>query len=532
MHEIQDILIHIACVALLAPLAARLGLAEPIVFVLAGLVLGLVPHFPAIPLDPEVLFFLFLPPLLFLQAYFTSWREFCRNLRPITLLAVGLVLFTSAGVAYACHWLIPGLPLAAGFVLGGIVSPPDAVAVAAVARRLRLPRRLVSILEGESLINDASGLVVLKFALVALASGSFSASEAALRFLWVAAGGIGIGLGLGWGMGKVFHRIRDDSVAILTSLLVPFAAYFPAEHLGVSGVLAVVASGLWIGWEVSERIPFSIRLKGNATWRMIEYLLNGLIFLMIGLQIRYVVADLRSDYSGLQLASYAVGVSLLVMLLRPLWVFPATYLQRWIFPSIARSDPSPPPAVIVALSWAGIRGVVSLAAALALPRNLEGGIPFPHRDLIVFLTFSVILSTLVFQGLTFPALIRWLDVTEKTDEAEENRSVREGILRAGLNAVDSAAAGTPMDPEALETVRKDYQSRLEQNQDRLADVLGWSEHLERRISIRRLQETAIRAQRQELARRRRNGEVHEELRQRIQEELDIEEARLPVGPQD
>ena len=242
MHEIQNVLILIACVAILSPVATRLGMAEPILFVLGGLVLGLLPHFPALPLDPEVIFFLFLPPLLFLQAYFTSWREFRRNLRPIGLLAVGLVLFTSAGVAVLCRLLIPGMSLAEGFVLGGIVSPPDAVAVAAVARRLRLPRRLVVILEGESLVNDASGLVVLKFALAALATGHFSASEASLRFLWVAAGGVGIGMGLGWALSRIFHRIEDDSLAVLVSLLVPFAAYFPAEHLGVSGVLAYQAS--------------------------------------------------------------------------------------------------------------------------------------------------------------------------------------------------------------------------------------------------------------------------------------------------
>jgi CPA1 family monovalent cation:H+ antiporter len=283
-------------------------MAEPILFVLGGLVLGLVPHFPALPLDPEVIFFLFLPPLLFLQAYFTSWREFRRNLRPIGLLAVGLVLFTSAGVAVLCRLLIPGMSLAVGFVLGCIVSPPDAVAVAAVARRLRLPRRLVVILEGESLVNDASGLVVLKFALAALATGHFSASEASLRFLWVAAGGIGIGMGIGWALSRIFHRIEDDSLAVLVSLLVPFAAYFPAEHLGVSGVLAVVAAGLWIGWEISGRIRFSIRIKGNATWRTVEYLLNGLIFLMIGMQIRFVFADLRSDFGVLEQAPLAQAV--------------------------------------------------------------------------------------------------------------------------------------------------------------------------------------------------------------------------------
>jgi len=526
MHEIQNVLILIACVALMAPLATRLELAEPIVFVLGGLVLGLVPNFPAMPLDPEVIFYLFLPPLLYLQAYFTSWREFSRNIRPISLLAVGLVLFTSAGVAYVCHWLIPGMPLAAGFVLGGIVSPPDAVAVAAVARKLHLPRRIVVILEGESLVNDASGLVVLKFALAALASGSFSAGEAGLRFVWVVAGGIGIGLALGWLVGRLACRIRDDSLAILVSLLLPFAAYFPAEHLGVSGVLAVVATGLWVGWELSGRIPFSARLKGNATWRMIEYLLNGLIFLTIGLQIRYVVADLRTDYSWFQLGAYSVLVSGLVILLRPLWVFPVTYLQRWIFPVIARRDPSPPVSAVAALSWAGIRGVVSLAAALSLPRNLPGGIPFPNRDLIVFLTFAVIISTLVLQGLTFPAIVRWLELRETVDDAALERTSREAVLRAALTALDHAGKSANTNARALDTVRGDYESRMAQTRDHLADILGWSDQLELRLASRHLHEVAIAAQRTELTRRRRHGEIHEELRQRIEAELDLEEARL------
>ncbi len=526
MHEIQNVLILIACVALLSPVATRLGMAEPILFVLGGLILGLVPHFPALPLDPEVIFFLFLPPLLFLQAYFTSWREFRRNLRPIGLLAVGLVLFTSAGVAILCRLLIPGMSLAEGFVLGGIVSPPDAVAVAAVARRLRLPRRLVVILEGESLVNDASGLVVLKFALAALATGHFSASEASLRFLWVAAGGVGIGMGLGWALSRIFHRIEDDSLAVLVSLLVPFAAYFPAEHLGVSGVLAVVAAGLWIGWEISGRIRFSIRIKGNATWRTVEYLLNGLIFLMIGMQIRFVFADLRSDFGVLELLGYGAAVSLAVILLRPIWVYPITHLQRRIFPSLARRDPTPPPGAIAVLSWAGIRGVVSLAAAMALPRSLPGGIPFLNRDLILFLTFCVILSTLVLQGLTFPALVRRLGVRESADEAEESRVARDHLLAAGLQAVDRTAREESLDPETAKEVVVEFQRRRSNLRDGLVEALGWSPERHRLLTRRRLEEAALHAQRLELQRLRRAGELPEELRLHLENELDLEEARL------
>jgi CPA1 family monovalent cation:H+ antiporter len=526
MHEIQNILLLVACVAGLAPLATKLNLAEPILFVIGGVVLGLIPGFPSIPLDPEVIFYLFLPPLLYLQAYFTSWRDFKRNIRPITLLAVGLVLFTSAGVAYVCHWLIPDMPLAAGFVLGAIVSPPDAVAVAAVARQLHLPRRLVTILEGESLVNDASGLVALKFALAALASGTFSAGDATLKFLWVALGGIGLGLGLGWLCGRIFCRLMDDSLAVLVSLLVPFAAYLPAEHLGVSGVLAVVTTGLWLGWELSSRIPFSIRLKGNATWRMIEYLLNGLIFLLIGLQLRFVIADLKSDYSWQQLGWYALLVSGVVILLRPLWVFPIVYGQRLLFPKATRNEPTPPVRSVAVLSWAGVRGVVSLAAALALPPNLKGGIPFPNRELIVFLTFAVIIATLVVQGLSFPAVVRFLGVRETQYGPQQERESRDKVNRAALAAIDRATASGGYAERTVRAVRDDYDDRLAKHNDLLAEVLGWSERLEHGIGVRRLREAAIAAERTELLRQRRTGEISEELLHQIENELDLEEARL------
>jgi monovalent cation/hydrogen antiporter len=330
VSDFENLLILLACVAVLSPVADRLKLAQPIVFVLGGLLLSLVPRFPAVPLDPEIIFFVCLPPLLYLQAFFTSWRDFKRNLRPISQLAVGLVLFTSAGVALLVNWLIPEVPLAAGFVLGAIVSPPDAVAVTAVAKNLRLPRRLVTVLEGESLVNDATGLVTLKFALAALASGSFSLGAAAGRFALVAVGGVLVGAVCGWLVGLLVRRLREDSLVILLSLLCPFASYLPAEHLGCSGVLAVVTTGLWLGWTIPEHLSFSTRLQGTATWRMVEYVLNGLIFLMIGLQLRFVLSELREDYSWSRLAMYALAACVAVIVLRPLWIFPVTYGQRWL----------------------------------------------------------------------------------------------------------------------------------------------------------------------------------------------------------
>src|SRR5467141_1802648 len=337
---VETVMGLLAAVAALALLARKVPVPYPILLVLGGLALALIPGLPQTRLDPELVFLVFLPPLLYPAALFTSWRDFRANLRPILLLAVGLVLFTTVAVGFLAHYFIPELPLAAGFVLGAIVSPPDAIAAMAIAEHLRLPHRIVTILEGESLVNDATALVALRFAIVAVSSNSFSIAHAGAQFIVVALGGIAFGLGVGYVTASIQKRIDDAPIEITISLLTPFAAYLPAEQLGLSGVLAVVTTGLYHGWRIPEMTSSRTRLQSGPVWQMIEFVLNGFIFLLIGLQLPEVLRNLSGQPIA-PLVGYAAAISLAVILIRILWVFPASYLPRFLFKSIRDRDPYP-----------------------------------------------------------------------------------------------------------------------------------------------------------------------------------------------
>src|SRR5215469_8259069 len=371
-------------VAALALLARKLHIPYPILFVIGGLLLGFVPGIPRVHLNPELVFVFFLPPLLYPAALFTSWRDLRMNIRPILLLALGLVLATTICIALLAHHFF-GLPLAAGFLLGAIVSPPDAIAATAIAEHLRVPRRIVTILEGESLVNDASALVAYRFGVAAVVTGSFSLAHASLKFFVVAFGGILIGLIIGW-LAEQFHRrVVDPPIEITVSLLTPFAAYLPAEALGVSGVLSVVTAGLYLGWRLPEITDFQTRLESKPVWDTVEFVLNGFVFILIGLQLPDVLhAALGKRLSNGQLVEDAVLISLAVVIIRILWVFPATYLPRLVSKKLRARDPCPSWKHVTIIAWTGMRGVVSLAAAMALPLAISDGSPFPDRDLIVF----------------------------------------------------------------------------------------------------------------------------------------------------
>src|SRR6266704_2204656 len=424
-------------VAVLALVARKLTIPYPILFVIGGLLLGLIPKLPKVRLDPNLVFLFFLPPLLFPAALFTSWRDFRANLRPISLLAVGLVLFTTVAVAWLAHYFMD-LPLAAGFVLGAIISPPDAIAATAIADRLKIPSRIVTILEGESLVNDATALVAYRFAVVAVVSGSFSLAHASGQFFIVGIGGILIGLAVGC-LAEQFHKRVDDApIEITVSLLTPFVAYLAAERLGVSGVLAVVTAGLYLGWRLPEILSFTTRLRGGPVWEMVEFLLNGFVFILIGLQLPDVLRALSGNSISIQRLFWdALLISLAVVLIRILWVFPATYLPRLIFKKLCKHDPYPKWQHVTIVAWTGMRGVVSLAAALALPDTKQGGSPFPGRDLILFLTFVVILATLVVQGLSLPPLIRWLGIKDDGSMEKEEREARLEANQAALASANS-----------------------------------------------------------------------------------------------
>jgi CPA1 family monovalent cation:H+ antiporter len=478
-----------------------------------------------VELQPDYVFLIVLPPLLYAQAWFTSWKDFRDNLRAISLLAVGLVLFTTTAVAFVAHALVPELPLAAAFVLGAIVSPPDAVAAAAIAQRLRLPKRMVTILEGESLVNDATGLVAYKFALAAVFTGSFSVAKAGAGFILVAAGGVAVGLLVGWVFMWLLRWVRDDLIDIVLSLIVPYVAYLGAERLHVSGVLATVVAGIWLGARSPELLSASTRLTATAFWNTFVFLLNGVVFMVIGLQLPGVIRSLH-DHPGEELLFHAAVIGAVVIVTRLLWVFPGAYLPRWISARIRAREPRPPMRNLAVMGWCGMRGVVSLAAALAVPRLLPNGSEFPERDLVLFFTFAVILVTLVGQGLSLPWLIRRLRISTDQSEDHAEREARRAAAAAALTRIKEFVGQEKLTKEAIDAVTAAYQERMDHLGDELAEALGWSPTWQRSVESRRLRREALAAERQHLIALHRQHRVSKELLHKLERELDLEEARL------
>ncbi len=513
----------LVAVAGLGLLARKLKVAYPILLVIGGLVLGFIPGLPNVRLSPDFVFLFFLPPLLFPAALFTSWRDFRANLRPILLLAIGLVLFTTIAVGLLVHYFM-GLPLAAGFVLGAIVSPPDAIAAAAIAERLSVPRRIVAVLEGESLVNDATALVAYRFAVAAVATGSFSLAHASGQFVVVGLGGILIGLAVGW-LATLFHRHVDDApIEVTVSLLTPFVAYLASERLHVSGVLAVVTAGLFLGWRTPEITTSTTRLQGGPFWNMIEFLLNGFVFILIGLELPDSLRSL-TGYSFPQLLWYALVISAAVILIRIFWVFPATYLPRLLFKNIRARDPYPAWQHVAVVAWTGMRGVVSLAAALALPLTIRDGAPFPGRDLILFLTFCVILATLVLQGLSLPFLIRWLGIKDDRAGEKEERNARLQANRAALARLNEIAERDPGKAEALQRLRIEYEDRIRQLESYEPDSANTPTHLFS-SEYEALSYEALKTERQMILQLRNESIINDEVLRLIQRDIDLAEARL------
>lgn len=525
MHDVEIILELLLVVAILAVVSQKLAVPYPILLVLAGLVLGFIPGLPKVELKPELVFALFLPPLLTSAAWDTSWRDFRFNLRPILLLAIGLVLVTTSAVAAVAHAAIDGLSWSTGFVLGAIISPPDAVAATAITQRLNVPRRVVTVLEGESLINDATGLVAYRFAVAAVVTGMFSIWEAGLRFFVVGIGGVLVGLAMGWLVVWVHRHLDDSLVEITSTILMAFVTYLLAERLGVSGVLAVVAVGLYHHWYSAEVLSATTRIQTIAVWEIIVFLLNGLIFILIGLQLPSILNEI-SEYSLFTLVWYAVLVNAVVIVVRLLWIFPAAYIPRMLSRRLRERDPVPPWQTLVLIGWTGMRGVVSLAAALALPLTTNSGAPFPKRNLILFLTFCVILVTLVLQGLTLPLLTRWLKVV---DDSDIEREEMEGRLRAAQAAVARIEEITAQDSELANTemvkwLLSKYRERVRRTSACCAAMdEGKYDQL---TAFMQLQQEVVAIERRTVIGLRNQGIINDEVLRRIEHELDLEEARL------
>jgi CPA1 family monovalent cation:H+ antiporter len=523
MHHAEPVVLLLMFVALLVVLANKLEVPYPVVLVLGGLALSLIPFLPVVRLDPNLVLFFFLPPLLYPAALFTSWRDFRRNLQGILYLAIGLVLMTTTVVAWVAHTLIPGLPWAAAFALGAIVSPPDAIAAEAILKRLRVPARIQAVLSGESLVNDATALVAYQFAVAAMVTGEFSLGAASLRFILAGVGGVLFGLLVGYIIRWVHRRLDDPPVQVTLSLLTPFAAYLLAERLGLSAVLATVSAGVYLGWH-SPTQTVRFRLQAQIFWEMVAFLLNGFIFIMIGLQLRDILHRLH-DESWAGPATYALLICATVVLVRIAWVFPATYLPCWLgFGKFAR-DPVPPRQHTAIVAWAGMRGVVSLAAAFALPITIANGQPFPGRSYILFLTFCVILTTLVFQGLTLPFLIRKLGVKDDGAIESEERAARLKANEAAVEFIEQKALEENFPEEVMVRVRAEYCDRIQQLN--LCNQSPENPGGEIATPIyQRLQHGALQVERKTIIALRNSQDINDEALRRIQRDLDLAEARL------
>ncbi|MGA2600993.1 MAG: Na+/H+ antiporter [Bryobacteraceae bacterium] len=527
VHAAQLILLLLLMfVAVFAALARRLQTPYPIVLVIAGLLLGFIPGIPSITLDPELIFLVVLPPLLYSAAWFTSWRDFSHNLVSIAMLAVGLVGFTVFGVAEAGPWLFAGFDWRMGFVLGAAVATTDAIAATSIAKRIGLPKRIVDLLEGESLLNDATGLLALEFAVAMVVHGQNPTIASGLwRLFYLSFAGIASGLILARIVEWFEHRIDDGPIEIAVSILVPYAAYLTAEAMHASGVLAVVAAGLYLGRKSSQFFSPAVRLQARAVWDSLTFILNGFVFVLIGLQLPTVLEGVSEVHRG-RLIVYGAVFSLLLILLRILWTFPAESVAYFIRTRLLHQKEKKPEArQTFIVGWTGMRGVIALAAAVSLPETVANGSPFPHRDLIVFLTFCVILVTLVFQGLTLPWLIRMLGVAETSVPKCEEQEAHRLVLEAALGH--------------LEDLRKDdspafaglYDDLAQQYRHRLASVEGHSkEHDEVGADNYRryldLSRALLEVERQTALRLRDEGRVTDELLREMEHELDLNETRL------
>jgi len=521
----------LAAIVALALLAKKLRVPYPIVFVGGGLVLALIPGVPTIELQPDLVFLLFLPALIFGDGWTTDYRSFKRYAQPIFMLAIGLVALTSVVVAYVAHWMM-GVSLAVGFVLGGILSPTDAVAADAIAEEVGLPRRLMTLIGGESLVNDATGLVIYRFAIAAVVTGAFSLLSAALTFVYVAVAGVAVGLAIAWAIARITIAIRraglsDSLIAVSISLVTPFALYVPAEAIHASGVLAAMSGGIYLSRKSSQIFDAEARLAASSVWNLLFFVFNGAAFVLIGLQLRTIVHGL-AQYSLLTLIGWALVISLVVVLVRYVWMFPATYGRRRLFPKIReREGPDPPWRWVFVLATAGMRGIVSLAAALAVPQTIAPGVPFPERDLILFVTFVVILVTLVGEGLALPWLIRRWNVRDTEDEGRLLAAARARIaeaVREHLRTLETTFESTA-EWEVAGRLHAYYEQRSAHFAAHADGLEPADDGLQHEVE-RRMTRAAYDAERAALQAMRRSGEIADHVYRELEWDVDLAESRL------
>ena len=529
IHEIEFILLFLLLfIVVFATLARKLQTPYPIVLVIAGLLLSFVPGIPNVSLNPDVIFLVVLPPLLYSAAWVTSWREFKFNLVSICMLAFGLVGFTVAGVAATSKWVFAGFDWRLGFVLGAVVATTDAIAATAIAKRIGLPRRIVDILEGESLVNDATGLLALEFGVAIVVSGQTPTVGAGLlRLAYLTIAGLALGLIVGTVVEWIHRHIDDGPIEITLTLVVPYVAYLTAEAIHASGVLAVVACGLYLSRKSSQFFSPNVRMQAWAVWDALTFVLNGLVFVRIGLQMPFVLAGIH-DYSFVQLVKYGALFSAIVIVLRLMWMYPGAYFSNVIRRRLLHQDVRMPSGrQIFVVGWTGMRGVVALAAAISLPEMLADGSPFPQRNLIVFLTFSVILVTLVLQGLTLPPLIRALGLGESAGHLAEEKEARRAMIEAALDhLLRLRAKDRPEFAHVYDDIEQHYTERLATLTGESGDKgSGNPAHYARHQELKR---ELVRIERRTAVRLRNEGRINDEVLRRVEHELDLSEERLSL----
>lgn len=527
-HQILLVISLFFVMALLYLLSQRLKISYPILLVVGGLGISFLPHVPHVKVNPEIVFLIFLPPLLFEAAWYSSWNELWKWRRSILLLGFGVVLATSAAVAYFSVWLIPGFTLALGFLLGGIISPPDAVAATSVLKGMSVPRRALTVLEGESLVNDAASLTVFRFAMAAMFTGSFVFREAAVDFAVLSVMGVVVGLVIAHVLYLVLkYWTKDSSITTPMTLIAPYLMYLAAEALEWSGVLAVVAGGLFMSFRSNEFLRYNTRIQTTQVWATVGFLLNGFVFILIGLELPVIIAEMKGA-SLRQAIHYALLITSMVIAIRIILVYLALYLPRWISPRIRKKEKQPGLKLPFIIGWAGMRGVVSLAAALAIPLTLPGGETFPFRNLILFVTFVVILVTLVFQGLTLPLFIRWLDVREEDEripEEEQIEAIRTTLGKAAIAYLDQNYAFEMQQYETIARIKEQLAQGLaasEHNQDGEGKNQA---HTVRSLNKKIMLEL-ITLRRQHLQTMRLTHQFDDNVIRILESNLDLEEARL------
>jgi CPA1 family monovalent cation:H+ antiporter len=512
-------------IALVAGVARRLQVSYPILLVITGLLVSLIPRVPNVPLPPDLVFLVFLPPLLFAAAWQTSWTDFKYNIVSISGLAIGLVFFTAVGVALTAHFFLPTFDWRVGFLLGAVVSPTDAVAASSIAKKIGMPKRVVDVLEGESLLNDATGLLALEFGLDIIMHGTAPTIGAGLlRLLWLFVGGVGAGLACGAVVTWLEKFIDDGPVEIAISLITSYAAYLAGEQIHASGVIAVVVAGLYLSRKSATFFSPTVRLQAFAVWDALEFLLNGLVFLLLGLQLPTVLAAIQG-MSGIRLAGYGAGLSLVLIALRLVWNYPAA-MMAWHLRRLVQhqTEAKPPARSIFIVGWTGMRGVVALAAASSLPYTLANGQPFAQRNMIVFLTFCVILVTLVLQGLSLPMVVRLLKLNEAPPDGCDEGEARRILIRRAMEHLQTCRAG---EDEYLHHAYDDlihqYEHRLESIVDCGPGVPAMDMHAR---SMHTIMLETVQAERAQLIELRDQGRVDETIYRTIERELDLTESKL------